>query len=71
VLQAHAVRQEDFRRSGLLKVKGSRRPLRARIEGAKIRPGADDRGEHLVLTFTAPGGCYATSVLREIMKTDF
>ena len=30
--------------------------------------GSDARGEFLELAFQAPAGCYATIVLREIMK---
>jgi len=69
-LAGYGLRQEDFRRPGSLKVKGARRPLRARIERAEIVPAGDEHGEYLELTFQAPPGCYATSVLREIMKTD-
>ena len=68
VIAAHALRQEDFRRAGPLKAKGTRRALRFRIDGAALHGGADAHGEFLELTFTAPPGCYATVLLREILK---
>jgi len=53
-------------RSGKLRVKGSRRPLRFQPADASIRLGADGRGAYLELRFTLPRGCYATSLLREL-----
>ncbi len=66
----YAINTDDFRRVGQLKVKGTRRALRFRLDDAAIHADSDELGEHLRLTFTAPSGCYATVVLREIMKTD-
>jgi tRNA pseudouridine13 synthase len=63
---ARGVDLEDFRRVGPLRVKGSRRALRFRIEEVSLEPMADG----LELSFVAPPGCYATVVLREIMKND-
>jgi tRNA pseudouridine13 synthase len=60
---------EDFRRVGTLKVKGTRRPLRFAMVEPRLEPGRDSRGEFLELAFSAAPGCYATVVLREIMKT--
>ena len=68
VLAAHNVNLEDFRHVGALKVKGTRRPLRFKLERAGLLGGKDDRGEFLELAFEAPSGCYATVVLGEIMK---
>lgn len=69
-LTRYEINTDDFRRVGQLKVKGTRRALRFRLDDAAIHAGSDDLGEHLRLTFAAPSGCYATVVLREIMKTD-
>jgi len=70
VLAAHGVELGDFRRVGPLKVKGTRRPLRFALTDAQVRPGRDERGSFLEVSFTAPSGCYATTVLRELMKDD-
>ena len=69
-IAARGVAQEDFRRVGRLKAKGSRRPLRFAIRDCELTDGCDDGGEFLLLEFTAPSGCYATIVLREIMKAE-
>jgi tRNA pseudouridine13 synthase len=68
VLAAHDVDLEDFRHVGALKVKGTRRALRFNLEHTSLLAGKDNRGEFLELAFDAPSGCYATVVLREIMK---
>jgi len=61
--------QEAFRRIGTLKSKGTRRALRFRLTEAGLAPGHDEHGDYyLELGFVAPSGCYATVVLREIMK---
>jgi tRNA pseudouridine13 synthase len=67
-LARHNVQPEDFRRAGPMKPKGTRRPLRFALEEPDLTAGADEHGEYLQLTFTAPSGCYATVALREIMK---
>ncbi len=69
VLAANGVEQKDFRRVGPLKVKGTRRALRFKIDESNITAGSDERGEYLEIKFTAPSGCYATVALREIMKS--
>ena len=59
---------EDFDRVGSLKIKGTRRALRFVLDDARLSAGGDNRGEFLELSFVLPSGCYATVVLREIMK---
>jgi len=63
VLAEEGLDLEDFRLRGL-KLKGARRPLRFPLSEAAAEK--DDRG--LVLSFALPPGCYATVVLREIIK---
>jgi len=46
--------------------KGARRPLRFQLKDTTISE--SNEGE-LVLSFTLPSGCYATTVLAEVMKT--
>jgi tRNA pseudouridine13 synthase len=69
-LARHGIALEDFRHLSGLKPKGTRRPLRFRLQDPDLTAGADEHGEHLQLTFTAAPGCYATVALREIMKNE-
>jgi len=69
-LAASGISQADFRRAGTLQIKCARRPLRMRLESPSLSPGRDEHGQYLALAFAAASGCYATSVLREIMKQD-
>ena len=68
-LASRGVAPESFRRAGALRVKGARRALRFRLEEPALAAGRDGHGEYLEMTFSAPSGCYATVVLREIMKS--
>lgn len=60
----------DFRVPGAHKVKGARRPLRFQPRDAEVSLGEDEHGEYFELRFFLEPGCYATTVLREICKTD-
>ena len=70
VLARHNVTPDDFRHVGTLKVKGTRRPLRFALSETGLQAGSDARGEYIEVSFFAPSGCYATVVLRELMKTE-
>jgi len=59
---------EDFKSAKPARVKGARRPLRFQLKDCRLALDNDDMGPHLCLTFTLPSGCYATAVLREILK---
>ena len=61
---------EDFRRTNVLKVKGSRRPLRVKPGEMNIEGGADEHGPHVTVAFTLPAGSFATVLMREIMKSE-
>lgn len=65
ILEAAAVRLNDFDLPGGLRVEGERRPLRVPLDNLLFRL----EGDCLRLEFALPKGSYATSVLREIMKT--
>jgi tRNA pseudouridine13 synthase len=65
VLAATGMTLDDFRRGGEDSVKGGRRPLRAPLAGALVEPAP----EGLWVSFRLPPGCYATTVLDELMKT--
>jgi tRNA(Glu) U13 pseudouridine synthase TruD len=70
VLANHRVTSDDFRHVGPLKVKGTRRPLRFALSEVDLQAGSDTRGDYIEVSFFAPSGCYATVVLRELMKND-
>jgi tRNA pseudouridine13 synthase len=70
VWQAFQLTPEDFSRVGKTIAQGTRRPLRFRLAKPHITAGEDCHGSFLELSFVAPSGCYATVVLREIMKQD-
>jgi len=63
VLKAAEVTTEMLRRARL---DGSRRPARLHLNDLCIEP----HPEGLLFTFTLPKGAYATTVLREFMKTE-
>ena len=56
---------QDLRGGAAEDLKGGRRPLRVPLQGADIEPTPDG----LWLSFHLPAGCYATTVLDEVMKT--
>jgi len=68
VLNRYQVAPDSFERVGGLTSKGTRRPLRFRMIDPKLTSGSDENFQFIELTFTAPSGCYATVVLRELMK---
>jgi len=70
VFESHQLKPADFRVEGHHKVKGARRPLRVRPEDLQIAGGVDEFGDHITVAFTLPAGCFATALLREIMKED-
>lgn len=49
---------------------GGRRPLRLCPYGAQAAAASDARGPYIELSFWLESGCYATSVVREICKSD-
>jgi tRNA pseudouridine13 synthase len=65
ILAATGLTRETFNGSGRFRLDGERRPLRVPLRQAAV---AMDEGT-LVLEFMLPKGSYATSVLRELMKT--
>ena len=60
----------DFKRTGQLRVKGTRRPLRVKPTDTQLAGGVDEHGPHITVAFTLPAGSFATVLLREIMKVD-
>jgi tRNA pseudouridine13 synthase len=60
----------DFKRTGQLRVKGDRRPLRVRPEDVELASGVDEHGAHITVAFTLPAGSFATVLVRELMKKE-
>lgn len=65
ILETAQLGLDDFDLPGGLRLEGERRPLRVPLDTLSFRL----EGDCLRLEFTLPKGSYATSVLREIMKT--
>ena len=65
LLDKEKISLEMFRLGGGLDMEGERRPLRVPL--GEFSVSADAEG--LLLTFSLPKGSYATSVLREVMKS--
>ncbi len=55
-------------RAGTLKVEGTRRFLRFKLEELALKP--DANSNQLTIEFAAPPGSYATALLREVMKVE-
>lgn len=49
--------------------RGGRRALRFGPKQAEVIGGRDEHGNYLQFRFVLPSGCYATTLLRELMKT--
>ncbi len=70
ILATTGLTKRDFRQMGYYKVRGGRRPLRFQPLNHAVSHGCDDAGPYLEIRFELDSGCYATTVLREIMKKD-
>jgi len=65
LLQSEGLAAADFDLPGGLRLEGERRPLRVPLDGVDLRYD----GDSVALQFSLPKGAYATSLLREVMKT--
>jgi len=70
ILDREILTEDDLRRIKNFGARGGRRALRFQPRDVHISSGADIRGEYLELAFELDSGCYATTLLREITKTD-
>lgn len=70
ILAATGLSCDSFGQLGPLSSPGGRRPLRFPIHDPGAEAGNDERGSFIELRFALPSGCYATSLLREICKSD-
>lgn len=49
---------------------GERRAMRVRPEDVELAAGIDEYGPHITVAFSLPKGCYATVLMRELLKRD-
>jgi tRNA pseudouridine13 synthase len=70
VLEEENIKLEHFPKSGPLKCPGARRSLRLKPENTVVEAGADENGAFILLRFSLPSGCYATTFLREIFQAE-
>ncbi|MCE9593652.1 MAG: tRNA pseudouridine(13) synthase TruD [Planctomycetes bacterium] len=70
VLADFGVERATFDRKGPLQPAGGRRPLRFRLTELVTQPGRDDSGDYFELAFALDSGAYATSLLRELLKSE-
>jgi tRNA pseudouridine13 synthase len=70
VLAESGVTCDRLRGKGDAKVDGARRPLRVPLADLALDAGQDAQGQYVRLTFALPPGAYATSVIREVCKSD-
>ena len=70
VLDRAGLEDRDFRQMRQYGGRGGRRPLRFRPHHPQVTTGEDKFGPHIELQFELDPGCYATSFIREISKTD-
>lgn len=61
--------EAHFTRPDRAALEGERRALRIALRDPDISGGVDEHGPYIRLTFELPRGAFATTVLREIMKT--
>jgi tRNA pseudouridine13 synthase len=70
VLAAHGLAGPDLGGPRFLRWNGARRPLRVPLRALEHGFDSDVHGSFLLLRFELPAGAYATSVARELTKTD-
>jgi tRNA pseudouridine13 synthase len=70
ILDRRNLTEDHLRRIKNFGARGGRRPLRFLPKDVSIRGGNDQYGDFLELGFTLDSGCYATTLLREIAKSD-
>jgi tRNA pseudouridine13 synthase len=70
ILATRNLTEDHFRRIKNFGARGGRRALRFMPRDVIIQSGTDKLGDYLELSLTLDSGCYATTMLREITKTD-
>ncbi len=70
IIEQESITPEDWKDGGKQRMKGNRRPLRFQPQEIDVNAGGDEAGPYIETSFFLESGCYATTVLREICKTD-
>ncbi len=70
ILAEAGLKLDEFLEVSSHRASGCRRPLRFMPSDAQVEGGKDDLSSYVQLSFTLPSGCYATTLTREITKTD-
>ena len=70
ILDRRNLTEDHLRRIKNFGARGGRRALRFLPKDVSIHGGTDAYGDFLELAFTLDSGCYATTLLREIAKSD-
>lgn len=70
VLAGAGLESRDFEQMGKYGGKGGRRPLRFQLRNTKVSQGQDNFGPYIELECELDSGCYATSFIREISKSN-
>jgi len=70
VLDGAGLKDKDFRQMRQYGARAGRRPLRFQPRHPQVTTGQDKFSSYIKLQFELDSGCYATSLLREITKTD-
>jgi tRNA pseudouridine13 synthase len=68
ILSQHGIEIDKFKKQSPLTPPGGRRQLRFQPRNCTVSKGSDKMDEYLELGFELDSGCYATTLLREIMK---
>lgn len=70
VLDAEELNERDLKQMSEYGASGARRPMRFQPRDANVVAGSDRFGPYIELRFELDSGCYATSLIREISKTE-
>ena len=70
ILNTTGLESRDFQQMSKYGGRGGRRPLRFQPHNTKVAAGQDKLGPYIELQFELDSGCYATSLIREISKTN-
>lgn len=70
ILDREELGEPEFKRMQKLGAPGGRRPLRFQPRHIDISFDSDENGPYLLIRFELDPGCYATTVMSEIMKND-
>jgi len=70
ILEQLHLQDTDLHRMRAYHARSGRRPVRFKPRNMQVSTGHDELGTYIRLCFELDAGCYATSLIREITKTD-